>query len=200
MIDAVIFDLFGTLIHLPRDTNPYLQLCRAIGDSSRIRQSLVVDAPTLADFCDHLGVSHPPNLPDIQRDLETDIDRAETFPETLAVLQTLRERGLRVALISNLASPYKRAVVRLNLESYFDTILYSCDLGIAKPDPEIYRDALSKLNATADSTLMVGDSRRSDVDGPMAVGIHGFLIDHNGESSGDSILRALTDVTSYLGS
>ena len=200
MIDAVIFDLFGTLIHLPRDTNPYLQLCRAIGDSSRIRQSLVVDAPTLADFCDHLGVSHPPNLPDIQRDLDADIDRAETFPETLAVLQTLRERGLRVALISNLASPYKRAVVRLNLESYFDTILYSCDLGIAKPDPEIYRDALSKLNATADSTLMVGDSQRSDVDGPMAVGIHGFLIDRNGESSGDSILRALTDVTSYLGS
>ena len=82
MIDAVIFDLFGTLIHLPRDTNPYRQLCRAIGDSSRIRESLVVDAPTLADFCDHLGVSHPPNLPDIQRDLDADIDRVETFPES----------------------------------------------------------------------------------------------------------------------
>ena len=35
MIDAVIFDLFGTLIHLQRDTNPYLQLCRAIGDGKQ---------------------------------------------------------------------------------------------------------------------------------------------------------------------
>ncbi|EMI46041.1 HAD family hydrolase [Rhodopirellula sp. SWK7] len=200
MIDAVIFDLFGTLVHLPRDTKPYLQLCRAIGDSSRIRESLVVDAPTLSDFCDHLGVSHPPNLSGIQRDLDADIDHAETFPESLAALHTLRDRGLRVALISNLASPYKRAVVRLDLESYFDAILYSCDIGFAKPDPEIYRDALTKLNSTANSTLMVGDSQRSDVDGPMAVGIRGFLIDRNGQSSGDSVLRALTDVTSYLGS
>ena len=200
MIDAVIFDLFGTLIHIPRDTNPYLQLCRVIRDSSRIRESLVVDAPTLAEFCDHLGVSHPPNLPDIQRDLDADIDRAETFPESLAALHALRDRGLRVALISNLASPYKRAVVKLDLESYFDAILYSCDLGIAKPDPDIYRDALTKLNTTAQSTLMVGDSQRSDVDGPMAVGVRGFLIDRNGQSSGDSVLRALTDVTSYLGS
>ena len=159
MIASVIFDLFGTLIHLPRDTKPYLQLCRAISDSSRLRESLVVEAPTLADFCDHLGVSHPPNLSDIQRDLGADIDLAETFPESLAALQTLRERGLRVALISNLASPYKRAVVRLDLESYFDTILYSCDIGIAKPDLDIYRDALTKLNATAESTLMVGDSQ-----------------------------------------
>ncbi|EMI19454.1 Haloacid dehalogenase-like hydrolase domain protein [Rhodopirellula maiorica SM1] len=200
MIDAVIFDLFGTLIHLPRDTNPYLQLCRAIGDSTRIRDSLVVDAPTLADFCDHLDVSHPQNLTDIQRDLDADVDNAARFADSLPALQSLRDRGLRTALISNLASPYKRAVDLLNLEPLFDTILYSCDVGLAKPNPDIYRHALSKLNTTAESTLMVGDSQRSDVDGPMAVGIRGFLIDRNGQSSGDSVLRALTDVTSYLGS
>ena len=200
MIEAVIFDLFDTLIHLKRDTNPYLQLCRTIGDSSRIRESLVVDAATLADFCDHLGVSHPPNLSTIQRDLDADIDHAETFPDSLAALHALRERGLRVALISNLASPYKRAVVRLELESHFDAILYSCDLGFAKPDPNIYLDALMKLNASAESTLMVGDSQRSDVDGPMAVGIRGLLIDRHGQCDGESVLRELTDITSYLGS
>lgn len=200
MIEAVIFDLFDTLIHLPRDTNPYLQLCRAIGDSRRIRESLVVDAPTLADFCDHLGVSHPPNLTDIQRDLDVDIDHAETFHDSVAALCALHDRGLRLALISNLASPYKRAVVRLELETYFDVILYSCDLGLAKPDPNIYRDALSKLNVAAESTLMVGDSQRSDVDGPMAVGIRGILIDRNGQSSPAPALQTLTDITSYLGS
>lgn len=122
MIDAVIFDLFGTLIHLPRDTNPYLQLFRAIGDSSRIRESLVVAAPTLADFCHHIGVTHPPSLADIQRDLDRDIDGASAFPDTLQTLRAIRDRGLSVALISNLASPYKRAVNRLNLDSHFDAI------------------------------------------------------------------------------
>lgn len=199
MIDAVIFDLFDTLIYLPRDTNPYLQLCRAIGDSSRIRESLVVDAPTLAAFCDHLGVTHPINLDDIQRALDADIDNASVFSDSLPAICTLRERGIRIAVISNLASPYKRAVTRLDLKSHFDAILYSCDLGIAKPNPDIYQAALSQLGSSAASTLMVGDSQRSDVDGPMACGIRGLLVDREGTFRGDSVLRALTDVTSYLG-
>ena len=198
MFDAVIFDLFGTLIHLPRDTNPYLQLCRVIGNAKRLRESLIVDAPTLTDFCDYLAVSHPPNLADIQRDLDTDIDNAALFSDSLPALQSLRDRGLRTALISNLASPYKRAVARLELESCFDAILYSCDLGIAKPHPDIYNTALDRLGATSESTLMVGDSQRSDVDGPMACGIRGYLIDRDGNSSGNSVLRALTDITSNL--
>ena len=200
MIDAVIFDLFGTLIQLPRDTNPYLQLCRAIGDPGRIRESLVVDAPTLSDFCDHIGVTHPATLSDIQRDLDADIDNASVFPDTLQTLNDLRGRGLRLALISNLASPYKRAVTRLNLDSHFDAILYSCDLGIAKPASDIYRAALLRLDFSPESTLMVGDSQRSDVDGPMACGIRGLLVDRDGKSSGGSVLRTLTDVTSYLSS
>ena len=122
MIDTVIFDLFGTLIYLPRNTNPYLQLCRAIGDFGRIRESLVVDAPTLADFCDHIGATHPATLSDIQRDLDADIDNASVFPDTLQTLNDLRGRGLRLALISNLASPYKRAVTRLNF-----CLLYTSD-------------------------------------------------------------------------
>ncbi len=200
MIDAVIFDLFGTLIHLTRNANPYFQLCRPIGNAKRIRESLVVDAPTLADFCDYLAVSHPPNLADIQCDLDADIDHAALFPDSLPALQSLRDRGLRTALISNLASPYKRAVVRLELESCFDAILYSCDLGIAKPHPDIYNAALDRLGTTSESTLMVGDSQRSDVDGPMSCGIRGYLIDRDGNSSGDSVLRSLIDVESHLSS
>ena len=200
MIDAVIFDLFGTLIHLQRDTNPYLQLCRAIGSSKLIRESLVVDAPSLADFCVHLGVAFPPNLAEMQRDLESDIDSAAIFPDSLPTLQSIRNRGLRVALISNLASPYKLAVAQLDLESHFDVVLYSCDLGIAKPDPEIYNAALSQLGTSPKSTLMVGDSKRSDVDGPMSCGIRGLLIDRDGKQSGGLVLRALTDITSFLNS
>jgi HAD superfamily hydrolase (TIGR01549 family) len=158
----------------------------------------VVDAPTLADFCDHVGVTHPPHLADIQRDVDADIDDAYVFADTLPTLRAIRDRGLRVTLTSNLASPYKRAVTRLTLDSHFDAILYSCDLGIAMHDPAIYRAALSQLGSPPESTLMVGDNQRSDVDGPMACGIRSLLLDRDGESSGDSVLRALSDVTSHL--
>lgn len=198
MINAVIFDLFGTLIHRPRGTSPYLQLCRAIGDCSRIRESLVVNAPTLADFCDHLGVAHPSRLALIQRDLDADIDSVSIFPDTLPTIRDIRNRGLRVALVSNLASPYKRAVNRLHLEPYFEAILYSCDLGVAKPHADIYLAALSQLGSLPETTLMVGDSQRADVDGPMLCGIRGLLLDRDGNSSSDSALGSLTDVAIHL--
>lgn len=200
MIDAVIFDLFDTLIHLPRDTNPYLQLCRAIGATTRIRESLVVDAPSLADFCDYLQVSHPSTLGDIQQELDADIGHAAIFSDSLPTLRSLRDRGLKTALISNLASPYKRAVTQLELESWFDVIVYSCDVGIAKPNPRIYLDALTKLGSTAEKTVMVGDSLRSDVDGPKSVGIQGLLIDRNGRNSDGFVIHALTDIIPIVGS
>lgn len=200
MTDAVIFDLFGTLIHLPRDTNPYLQFCRAIGDSSRIRESLVVDAPTLASFCDHLGVPHPANLADIQRELDADIDAAALFPDTIPTLNSLRDRDIRIAVISNLASPYKRTFTQLGLDAYTDAVIYSCDVGFVKPDARIYHAALTAFDVAPSNALMVGDSQRCDVDGPTACGVRGFLLDRHGKSSGDSSMRALSDVTSVLSS
>ncbi len=200
MIDAVIFDLFGTLIHLTRDTHPYLKLCRAIDSARRLRESQTIDAPTLADFCDHLGSPPPANIADLQRDLDRDVDLAALFDDSLTALSGLREHGITIALISNLASPYRTAFHNLSLGRYFDHVVFSCDVGLAKPNPEIYRLALDTLGVDASNTIMVGDKHRPDVAGPMTCGIRGYLIDRDGKSSSDSVLRSLTDVMSHLGS
>ena len=200
MPTVVIFDLFGTLIRLKRDTHPYLKLCQATNSLRKIRESLVVNAPMLTDFCDQLALPHPPNIADLQCELDRDVKSASLFDNSMTTLIELRERCIKIALISNLASPYRKAFHNLELEHFFECVIFSCDVGLAKPNPEIYRLVLERLNVDANSVIMVGDKHRADVDGPMTCGIRGFLINRDGESSGDSDLRALTDVLSLLDS
>lgn len=195
---AVIFDLYNTLIYLPRDVNPYMRLFRSVDCTSRVRESMVVDAPTLTDFCEHLAVSPPGDIFQMQRELDADIASASTFPDTVPTLQALRRRGVLLAVISNLATPYKLPFFRLGLDALVNAVIFSCDIGVAKPDPEIYRAALAELNVDPNNALMVGDSQQSDVDGPMACGIRGFLLDRDGNSSGNSSLRALSEVESAV--
>jgi len=198
MIGTVIFDLFGTLIYLRRNSLPYLQLCRAVGDVRAIRDSLVVNAENLPAFCEQIGQKCPEQIAEIENELETDIADIALFDDTMTTIQHLSQRGIRIGLISNLASPYKRAFFNLGLDHFIDDPIFSCDVGYVKPTAEIYRIALETLGAKPESTLMVGDSQRADVDGPTASGIRGLLIDREGKTSGDHVLRALTDVTSFL--
>lgn len=193
MTTTVIFDLFGTLVHLVRDTRPYVRLCRAIDDAEALRRSLVVDAPDLQAFCDSLGATPPGDLAEMQCELDADVQSAELFEDSIFMLQKLRERGLRVGVISNLATPYRRGFFRLGLGQLVDVTVFSCDRGMTKPDGRIYRTALSELDSAAGDTIMIGDSRRCDVEGPNACGIRGVLLDRHAAVSGPSCIRSLTD-------
>ncbi len=201
MVDAVLFDLFGTLVHLQFDRRPYWQLTKLLPASANLRDALTVDAPTLASFCDYLQAEHPLELSKIQEQLCEDIGSARLYDDTLAVLRSVRERDVRIAIVSNLASPYKAVCQRLGLSELVDAIVFSCDVGLAKPDPRIYQLALLQLAVDADNTIMVGDSVRADVLGPEACGIRGYLLKRSSsESSGDRLneLTTLSDLIPYL--
>ncbi len=57
------------------------------------------------------------------------------------------------------------------MEPYFDTLTVSEEVGVKKPNPEIFRFALCKANATADESIMIGDEMDVDIDGARAAGI-----------------------------
>ncbi len=197
-VRAVIFDLFGTLVELTRDTHPYLRLCQRVDARDRLRECLTTDAPTLLDFCGHLGVEAPPELPTLQAELAADVDSARTFPETSQVLNTLRRRGLRIGLISNLASPYRQVCTNLGLDQCIDKSVFSCDLGIAKPQAPIYQHALQELGVAPEQTLMVGDSLKSDVRGPSACGIQALLLDRRNKSRDIPSIGSLKEIEGRL--
>lgn len=85
------------------------------------------------------------------------------------------------------------------LQNLFTHLLISEEVGINKPQPEIFRIALERNGVTADEAVMIGDSYNSDIAGAKAAGIDQIWI-HQGETSENAtyIVPTLKDVLKLL--
>ena len=182
MISAIIFDLYGTLIHFTHDTRPFTQLLNANPQARRkqfIRLAFTWQCNSLQDFANKAYLNVPDNIDELEIQLQQSIDGVELYPDVMDTLGRLQRRHIKTAVISNLASPYRQPVYTHALDNYIDEIIFSCECGLAKPDPAIYHLALEKLAVPAKNVLMIGDSRKCDVDGPKQVGIQSLLLLRN---------------------
>jgi len=68
------------------------------------------------------------------------------------------------------------------LEPYFETLTVSEEVGVKKPNPEIFHYALQKANATAAESLMIGDEMAVDIDGARAAGIDQIFYNAGGKT------------------
>jgi putative hydrolase of the HAD superfamily len=94
------------------------------------------------------------------------------FPDAAPALAILRAAGLKLGLITNgSVRMQSRKLECLALAPIFDTILISEAEGIHKPDPEIFRRALERLNADPARAVFVGDDPEADVAGAKAAGM-----------------------------
>jgi putative hydrolase of the HAD superfamily len=94
---------------------------------------------------------------------------------THALLESLRNRGLKLALVSNTASPdwlLRPVLERQGLVERVDAIVLSSEVGKRKPHPAIFESALAELDVRADEALFVGDRLDADVGGASRVGMH----------------------------
>ena len=95
--------------------------------------------------------------------------------DTLTVLQ---KKGYKIGLVSNTPVPgfcHDLTLKNLNLFNYFDFRLYSYDVGIRKPNPEIFQKALTMSNCSSNNALMVGDSYELDIKIPIKLGFKTIL-------------------------
>lgn len=99
------------------------------------------------------------------------------FYDVDTVLMTLRRAGLKMGIVSNAVPSTRDRIVKLALNSYFDTIVLSGEAGYEKPDPEIFEIALKNLSLIPEETLYVGDNYHTDVEGAHGAGITPVLID-----------------------
>jgi HAD superfamily hydrolase (TIGR01509 family) len=98
------------------------------------------------------------------------------YPDTAEVLATLHGRGIKTAVVSNIAFDLRPAFADHGVDRYVDEYLLSFEVGAIKPDPAIFETALSRLNVTADHAVMVGDSEEAD-GGARALGCGFSLVD-----------------------
>ena len=199
--EAVIFDLYGTLIRLDRNTSPDLQLTRLVcPDHPRdvVEQSLLVDTRGIADFATRLGAPVTSAIEDLETNLRQNLQTARVFEDVAQTLTRLRSCGLKLGLISNLAFPSKEPFFRLGLAADFDVTLFSCDAGLRKPEPEAFLRTASGLGLRPTSVVTVGDRCRSDSDGARAVGMEVVLLRRSGETRGVRSIKTLLALISEL--
>jgi putative hydrolase of the HAD superfamily len=114
---------------------------------------------------------------------------AHRYEDTLPVLDALRARGLRLAILSNTpwgspAEPWREEVARHGLTERVDTVLFCRDVGWRKPATAPFALMLERLGVGADECLFVGDEPRWDLGGAEAAGLPAVLIDRTGATPG----------------
>ncbi|MGA5299132.1 HAD family hydrolase [Nucisporomicrobium flavum] len=95
---------------------------------------------------------------------------------TLRVLDALRAGGHPLALVSNATSDTAEAWPGSPLAGRFDVVVFSCEAGVAKPDPAIYRIAIDRLGAGPADCLYVGDGADGELAGAAAAGLPALRI------------------------
>jgi putative hydrolase of the HAD superfamily len=95
------------------------------------------------------------------RDILTDKIHPDT--DISAALQLLKEKKIRIALLSNETARRVDAYLeKTDFRRFFDTIIVSESIGIEKPDPLIFQETLTRLNVASEETVMFGDNDIAD--------------------------------------
>ncbi len=95
------------------------------------------------------------------------------YPGTGEMLESLAGAGVKLGIIANTAWPgftMDRAFAGAGLLGHFRVRIYSCDVGLSKPDERIFRLAEELSGAYGDELLYVGDSVANDIEGASRVG------------------------------
>ena len=107
----------------------------------------------------------------------------QVFTDVIPTLTGLKQRGIRLGVISNFDSRLDDVLRGCELDRFFDSIHISTRIGAAKPDPLIFDTALGFHNIEAQQAWHVGDSPREDLEGAEAVGMRAFLLDRKTQKS-----------------
>lgn len=200
-IRGVLFDVYGTLVHLQRPTRPYRQLLDIVRaqnpaiSKERGARDVMCQSLGLADAARFYGVElSPVQKSALERDLDEELRSLRLFPEIPQVLRNLRVRGYRLGVCSNLAEPYVSPVAHL-LGGMIDAAVWSCEAGAMKPDIAIYELASLRLGIAPAALLMVGDSYQADVEGARLAGFHALHLDRQ---SGEGDLATLEELPNRL--
>ena len=179
---AVVFDLGGVLI----DWNPRY-LYRQLFDDDAAMEAFLADVVTAdwngqqdagrtwADAVDTLSAEHPEHAELIaaywHRWLET---LGDAIAPTVTILAELRTTGVRLLALSNWsAETFPLARPRYPFLEWFEGIVVSGELGIAKPDPRIFRYLLEHHDLAPATTVFIDDSE-ANVRAAAALGMNGI--------------------------
>jgi putative hydrolase of the HAD superfamily len=202
MIQGIIFDLFDTLIYIePSVLNSELdKMARVAGVSGKVfRENWAPKSAIhrLKYFKGRVDLSgyfatvlkemgKEPNPEVLNRIIEIRLamrEHVRYFEDTLPALAELRNRGYKLGLISNLGSLWGTVFDKLKLKHYFDVISLSYEVGLAKPEPEIYLATAQKMGCAPTQCMFI-DDQPDYVLAAEEVGMTGIWLNRDDNSDG----------------
>ena len=126
-------------------------------------------------------------------------DRVALMPGALECLAEVRSRSIGCHLLTNGPTDgQRRKIARLGLEQLLDYIQIGEEVGVFKPDPRAFERALDRIQRSASSVVMVGDSLTDDVIAAKAVGLRAIHVSRNGAPGSISALAELPNALDAL--
>lgn len=112
-----------------------------------------------------------------------------------SVLLTEVRRYAQVVVVSNnLLHEQQEKLRHCGLDRFVDVLVVSEEVGVAKPDPQIFEVALARAGCTASEAVMVGDSWTNDVEGALRAGIRAVWFNRTGAAAPDPAVPVITSL------
>lgn len=105
---------------------------------------------------------------------EERLSALQEIPGMVHLVKDLQRQGYQTALLSNVRGSQAAIKRKLGYYNLFDPVLLSYEIGIKKPDPEIYKLLLSKLQALPQTVLFI-DNKQANVDAAKELGVDGIV-------------------------
>jgi putative hydrolase of the HAD superfamily len=128
-------------------------------------------------------------------------------PDAVPLLSGLRERGIRVGVLSNTLwtrSRHEQIFARDGVDHLIDAAVYTCEIPWTKPHPEAFRAAMTAVGISDPARcVFIGDRPFDDIFGARRVGMRTVLVPHSeipdaqrGHTDGepDAVILSLTEL------
>jgi HAD superfamily hydrolase (TIGR01509 family) len=192
MIRGVLFDFSGTLFRLEPDPSWSPELIGVLTASTPVADHL---SPELAEgwarrdldpvlhrevYLASLaasGLGLTPAEAEAVYERIPDPESWRPYPDTRAALRRLKDKGIPVAVVSNIPWDIRGVFRRHDAEHLVDEFVLSYVEGVMKPDPKIFLVACQRIGVAPEEALMIGDSPEAD-GGATGVGIRTAIVEH----------------------
>lgn len=191
---AVIFDLFGTLVEnfsrAEYETTlaemaavlnaPYQEFIRLWVETFNLRSTgfFTSAEECVRHICQKLNITAGEEQVKRTGRIRFDYTLKNIKPRqgSIEVITSLKSKGYKIGLISDCTAETPLAWQRTPFAPLFDVTVFSCRAGIKKPDPRIYHIAMGQLGVRPPDCLYIGDGSSRELTGALEVGMYPVLI------------------------
>lgn len=198
VVQAVVLDLFGTVVDAPT-------LAERRGAATRLAGAARADTDDVERYLiSSWGARHDGSLENadavaddliqaVGAELSTTgrvVDELTALGQerlcrvddsVVATLGRLRRAGLAIGVLSDAAPEIAAAWPHGPLDPLVDVAVFSCGLGAIKPDPVLYQHVLATLEVDAAHVVYCGDGGGNELNGALAAGMRPIAVQRRGE-------------------